>query len=128
MPRRRFAMDSRKFSPISTVITPLCLGIAVLLIAASLAPAVALAHAKVATSSPAEGETAATGLTSIKIAFTEEISPDQSNAQLSHAGGAMMADAKAAVDRADRKVMIITTPALTEGKYTIKWHAVTEDD
>src|SRR5438093_6435084 len=114
-------MDSRKFSPISTVITSLCLGVAVLLIAASFAPAVALAHAKVTSSSPAEGETVASGLNSITINFTEEISPEQSNAQLSHAGGAMMADAKAAVDRADRKVMTITTPALTEGKYTIKW-------
>src|SRR5262249_40092705 len=32
------------------------------------------------------------------------------------------------VDRADRTKMSISTPALAEGKYTVKWHTVTEDD
>ena len=39
-----------------------------------------------------------------------------------------MAGASSAVDKADRTKMTITTPALDIGKYTVKWHTVTEDD
>jgi hypothetical protein len=67
-------------------------------------------------------------LTQVTIIFTEDISPDQSSAQLVGPAGAMTSGVTAAVDRADRTKMTITTPPLADGKYTVKWAAVTEDD
>jgi hypothetical protein len=66
-------------------------------------------------------------LTSITLTFSEEISVEQSAADLSGPSGAV-SGASAAVNRADRKMLTVTTPALTEGKYTLAWKAVTEDD
>jgi len=62
------------------------------------------------------------------LRFTEEISPDQSTAQLVGPNGSAISGVKSAVDRADRTIMNVITPALGEGKYTIKWAAVTDND
>lgn len=101
--------------------------IAALLLVVVVAPAVALAHAEIASSTPASGATVAPGLTQVVINFSEDISVDQSNAQISTTTG-QVSSAQSSVDRANRKLMTIQTPALTPGKYTVKWHAVTEDD
>jgi methionine-rich copper-binding protein CopC len=103
------------------------IAVALLLLAMVIAPGLALAHAEVVTSTPAEGSTVAAGLTQINITFSEDISPDQSAAQL-FKGGTQMSGVTAAVDRAERTKMAITTPALDVGQYQVKWQAVTEDD
>ena len=99
-----------------------------LLLALLIAPGIASAHAEVKSSTPPNGSTAGTGLTEVTIIFTEDISPDQSSAQLVGPAGAMTSGVRAAVDRADRTKMTVTTPPLADGKYTVKWAAVTEDD
>ena len=104
------------------------LGVAALLIALFSAPGGALAHAKLTSSTPADGSTVPPGLTSVSMTFAEEISLTQSTAQLLDASGAAVSGATGAVDKADRTKLTITTPALGEGKYTVKWHSVTEDD
>ena len=88
---------------------------------------VASAHAKLVSSTPAQGATVQPGLTTITLTFNEEISVDQSLAEL-EGNGSMVQGATASVDRASRKTMTITTSALQAGSYTIKWKAVTEDD
>jgi methionine-rich copper-binding protein CopC len=100
----------------------------VLVMMAFAAPGGVFAHAKLASSSPADGATIAPGLTTITLTLTEETSVDQSTSQLLHADGSPVAGATGAVDRADRKKITIITPALAEGKYLVKWHTVTEDD
>jgi methionine-rich copper-binding protein CopC len=109
-------------------ISSLCLVLSAMLLSLALAPGVALAHAHLESSTPAEGATVAPGLTTITLNLTEEVSVDQSTAQLLSADGSPVAGATGSVDRAGRKTLTITTPALTEGKYSVKWHAVTEDD
>jgi methionine-rich copper-binding protein CopC len=104
------------------------LGAAALLLALLVFPNGALAHARLTSSSPADGSTVAPGLTAISLTFGEETSVDQSNAQLMGADGNAVSGATSAVDRSDRTKMTISTPALAEGKYTVKWHTVTEDD
>jgi len=95
--------------------------------ALAIAPGVALAHAKVAFSTPAEGATVPPGLTRIDIRFSEDISPEQSTAQL-FKGSTQVSGATSTVDRADRTKMAINTPALDAGQYQVRWQAVTEDD
>src|SRR5436190_9456528 len=121
-------MQKRIISSLAGIMTVLSAGIVVLLLVALIAPGVALAHAELSSSSPASGQTVAEGLTTITLNFSEEISPDQSNAQLMHPDGSAVAGAMSAVDRANRKVETIQTPGLTAGKYMVKWHSVTEDD
>jgi methionine-rich copper-binding protein CopC len=101
--------------------------IIVLLTALAIAPGMALAHAEVVSSTPADGSTVVAGLAQINITFSEDISPDQSAAQLFKAG-TQMSGVTSAVDRADRTKMSVTAPALDAGQYQLKWQAVTEDD
>lgn len=68
------------------------------------------------------------GLNPITIIFSEEISVDQSSADLVVSGGSPVSGASASVDRADRKKMTIQTSPLQAGTYTVNWKAVTEDD
>jgi LPXTG-motif cell wall-anchored protein len=121
-------MHNKITQSFSRIMLPLSLGVTVLLLVALIAPGVALAHAELASSSPAAGETVAGGLTSITLNFSEEISPDQSTAKLMQADGTAMSGATSSVDRADRKKETLLSPPLTPGKYTVKWHSVTEDD
>lgn len=102
--------------------------LAALLLVAVVSPRVALAHAHLESSTPADGATVAAGLTQVTITFSEEISVDQSNAQLASADGGAVSGVTSAVDRANRNMMTITTPALADGRYTVTWRAVTEDD
>ncbi|HYO51143.1 MAG TPA: copper resistance protein CopC [Chloroflexia bacterium] len=104
------------------------LGVALLLASIGSAPGVALAHARVASSTPANGATVPPGLTDIIINFNEDISVDQSTAQLVNEANNAVLQATAAVDRANRKKMTIKTSPLAAGKYQVKWTAVTEDD
>lgn len=106
---------------------------AILAVAAMLAgmigaPGITWAHARVASSTPANGSTVQPGLTEVVINFTEDVSVDQSTAQISKADGATV-KSTTTVDRANRKKMTIKmdTP-LAAGSYIIRWHTVTEDD
>jgi methionine-rich copper-binding protein CopC len=101
---------------------------AVLLLSLGLNPGVVSAHARVKSSTPANGATVPVGLTDITIIFTEDVSVDQSSAQLVNGQGTVVAGATSAVARAERTKMTVKTPALTEGSYTVKWRAVTEED
>ncbi|HET6312490.1 MAG TPA: copper resistance CopC family protein, partial [Chloroflexia bacterium] len=102
--------------------------VAALLLVAVVGPRVASAHAHLESSTPADGATVASGLTQVTVTFSEEVSVDQSSAQLVSADGSAVSGATGAVDRANRNTMVITTPALADGKYTVTWRAVTEDD
>lgn len=106
----------------------LAIVVAALLLVAVAGPGVASAHAHLESSTPADGATVASGLTQVTMTFSEEVSVDQSNAQIASADGTTVSGATSAVDRANRNMMTITTPALADGRYTVTWRAVTEDD
>ena len=88
----------------------------------------ALGHAEVQSSTPANGSTTGAGITTVTITFTEEVSLDQSTAELSLDRGPALPGVTSAVDRADRKKMTLTAPPLEPGSYVVTWKAVTEDD
>jgi methionine-rich copper-binding protein CopC len=102
--------------------------LAALLLMAVVGPRVASAHAHLESSTPADGATVGSGLTQVVLTFTEEMSVDQSSAQLASADGSAVSGATSAVDKLNRNTLTITTPALADGKYTVTWRAVTEDD
>jgi LPXTG-motif cell wall-anchored protein len=106
----------------------LSFAISALLLALTIAPGLALAHAQIATSSPPNGSTVAPGLTQIILNFTEDVSPEQSSARLIGPDGSTVPGVASAVDRADRTRMTVIIPPLQAGNYTIKWLAVTEND
>ncbi len=106
----------------------LAIVIAALVLVALVGARAASAHAHLESSSPADGATVASGLTQVTLTFSEEVSVDQSSAQLTSADGSAISGATSAVDRANRNTLTITTPALPDGKYTVTWRAVTEDD
>lgn len=106
----------------------LSLLLAALIFVLAVAPSAAFAHAHVVSSTPADGSTVQPGLTQLNITYTEEISAEQSTAQLLSSDGSALSGVTSAVDRAERTKLNISTAALTPGNYTIKWHAVTEDD
>lgn len=91
-------------------------------------PGVAMAHADLVSSTPADGSTVKAGLTEIVLTFNEEISVDQSTGELEGSGGATMSGVTMLVDRAERTKMLIKTAPLAAGSYTVKWKSVTEDD
>ncbi len=103
-------------------------GLFALMLAVTMAGGSASAHAKLTSSTPADGSTVAPGLTTVSMTFGEEASVTKSTAQLLQADGTAMAGVSSAVDKADRTKMSITTPALGAGKYMVKWHTITEDD
>jgi methionine-rich copper-binding protein CopC/predicted SnoaL-like aldol condensation-catalyzing enzyme len=82
----------------------------------------------VESSTPANGSTVQAGLAEIVIVFNEDVSVDQSTAQLTKADGAQV-QSTTSIDRADRTKMTITPASpLNAGSYIVRWHAVTEDD
>jgi methionine-rich copper-binding protein CopC/plastocyanin len=104
------------------------LAVAMLLVSMAWTPGVSWAHARVASSTPANGSTVQAGLAEIVIMFNEDVSVDQSTAQLTKADGAQV-QSTTGVDRANRKKMTIKPASpLTAGSYIVRWHAVTEDD
>ena len=120
---RRFAQnDNLSWSPV------VVLGLALVILLTSLSPGVALAHARVVSSTPANGSTVPAGLAQMEIIFSEDISVTRSSAQVVNDANGSALQTTHAVDRANRKRMTITTAPISEGRYTIKWRAVTEDD
>jgi hypothetical protein len=101
---------------------------AALVLVAVVGTGVASAHAHLESSLPADGATVGPEASKVAMAFSEELSVDQSHAELTSVDGSVVAGTKSEVDRAHRTSMFILTPVLPEGKYTVTWRAVTEDD
>src|SRR3954462_12452424 len=74
-------------------------GVMAVLLSLALTPGLASAHAKLASSDPADGATVPTGVTRITLTFSEEVSVDQSTAQLLDNSGTAVAGATSAVDK-----------------------------
>ncbi len=102
--------------------------IAALVMALALAPGRASAHAKLSSSTPGDGWQVPAGLTQVTLTFDDDLSLEQSNARITQNDGTVVAGTTSAVEKSDRKKVTIQTSPLAEGKYTVKWHAVTADD
>lgn len=91
------------------------------------APHVAWAHATIVKSEPAKDAQLKAAPSAIVLTFNEEIEPAFSSVKVNrHAGKAVAID-KAKVDAVDKKVLRAVVPALSKGKYTVKYSTMGRD-
>lgn len=95
------------------------------ILAALLVPGVALAHAELVSSEPADGSTVGTDPGTISATFSETIDPGRSSMELRSPSGQTVATGT--VD-ASQTSMTLPYPALDPGTYTVRWTTVTPDD
>jgi methionine-rich copper-binding protein CopC len=108
------------------MLVPLILALALLLAG----PRLASAHAKLVSSTPADGAQIALteAPTAVTLTFSEEVAKDVSTIAVTGADGAPVTTGAAAVNFDNPKLVTVGLKALSPGPYTIKWHAVTPDD
>ena len=99
-------------------------GLVAALILVVLGGGVALAHARVVSSVPADGSRVAVPPARILLRFSEDLAPAGSTATATHLDGTPVDGQDAAVDTADRHVLSVGAPNLTPGGYLVHWHAV----
>lgn len=87
----------------------------------------AQAHAKLVSSTPAEGATV-TAPKQVVLMFSEKLQPKFSGVALTMPSMSNMAVATKVSVAKDRVTMTVTpTEPLTPGAYTVSWHAITAD-
>lgn len=108
------------------MLVPLILALALLLAG----PRLASAHAKLVSSTPADGAQIALteAPTAVTLTFNEEVAKDVTTIAVTGADGASVTTGAAAVNFDNPKMVTVGLKALSPGPYTIKWHAVTPDD
>jgi copper resistance protein C len=96
--------------------------------AASLLGSSANAHPTLTSSSPQANASAASSLTEIRLNFSEGVIAKFSDVELKDESGKPIATGAARVDPRDKKQLVVplATP-LMAGRYTVNWHAVSED-
>jgi methionine-rich copper-binding protein CopC len=100
---------------------------AVALIVATLSGNAALAHPVLQSAEPATGSVAASPR-QIRITFNEAVILRFSGVELRDQAGKLIATGKAAVDPANRSVLVVPiSEELPPGNYKVEWHAVSED-
>jgi len=102
------------------------LALAFLLVGAT----VALGHALLVRSEPANKSSTATAPKVVRAWFNEELRVQDSTIIVSDARGRRVDDGKGGVDLndLDRKSMMVRLGPLPPGTYTVKWKAVSVDD
>jgi hypothetical protein len=100
---------------------------AVCIVMLFLLPANLLAHAFLDHADPKVGSVVTTPPKEIKLWFTEEIEPDFSTVEVHDSQGNRFDKQDAHQDSSDKKLMIVSVPALSAGEYTVIWKVVSTD-
>jgi methionine-rich copper-binding protein CopC len=91
-------------------------------------PATALAHAELATVTPADASTVTGAPSEVVMTFTETLDPAKSSIKLVDVGGSVVVEGST-VDSSDAKVMRLPIPAgLVAGTYTARWISASAQD
>lgn len=101
-----------------------------LLLAAAIvwaAPSAAFAHAFLDHAEPKVGSEIAASPGIVKIWFTEEIEPAFSSVQVLDSNGKQIDNKDFHLDPNDKKIAIVSLPALPVGKYKVVWQVVASD-
>jgi copper resistance protein C len=101
------------------------LGAALACLLAGAVAGLAMAHAGLVESDPAEGETVETPAT-LSALFDEELDPESSQVVVRNVAGDEVA--RGGVSDDDELVMTVALPELPAGEYLARWTAVTPDD
>ena len=88
-----------------------------------------MAHGKFVKSEPAPDSVLTVAPKEVRIWFNEELDTKDSNVKVFNAAGAQVDLGNSKVNLEDRKQIAVgLQPVLPNGVYTVKWHAVTDDD
>jgi hypothetical protein len=98
------------------------------LLALVLAPGVALAHAELESSSPADGAVLAVAPAEITGDFSAAVDPARSSMELRGPDGAVLATGGVPGDGPATRMTIAGLPELAPGAYEVRWTTVTADD
>lgn len=91
-------------------------------------PGVALGHADLATSDPADGATLGDPPTEIVQTYTQDLDPGRSSLVLVDTAGAEVARGGVEPGDDDRTMRITDPPTLAPGDYTIRWTTFSTED
>jgi methionine-rich copper-binding protein CopC len=97
-------------------------------LAISLIATAANAHPKLISASPAADVSSKVSPTEIKLNFSEGVIAKFSGVEIKNESGKTIPSGVAATDPKDQKLLVVPLPTpLTAGRYTVIWHAVSED-
>lgn len=96
------------------------------LVTVAAAPA-ALAHTRLASSTPAANSVVSPAPGQLRLQFTDPLELPFSKVKLVDEHGAVVEPAKLAIDPADPKALVAAMPGLRPGTYRVQWSTVTRD-
>lgn len=99
---------------------------AVTAVAAIAAPA-ALAHTRLESSQPAANSVVSPAPAQVRLQFSDPLELPFSKVKLVDDKGAVVEASKLAVDPAEARALIATTPGLHAGAWRVQWSTVTRD-
>jgi len=101
---------------------------ALALMTASLIATTASAHPTLASTNPPANLSTTTTPTEIRLNFTEGVIAKFSGVELKDQSGKAVATGTPVTDPKDKKQLVVPLPTpLLAGRYTVSWHAVSED-
>jgi len=86
-----------------------------------------LAHTRFLMSEPAPDDTLATPPQTVRLWFSHPVEADFSRIEVTDSGGNRVDTKDPARDADDAKVLQVTLPTLSSGKYQVNWTAVSAD-
>ena len=86
-----------------------------------------LAHAVLERASPSAGSEVAVSPREIALTFTEGIEPLFSTVELRDASGSVVPTASPRTEQGNNRRLVVEIPALSNGTYTVIWHATSVD-
>ena len=90
-------------------------------------PVVASAHTRFLMSDPAPDDTLSTPPQAVQLWFSHPVEADFSRIEVTDSNGQRIDNKDLARDADDPKVLRVTLPALSSGKYQVNWTAVSAD-
>ena len=89
--------------------------------------AAAFAHAKLQTSTPADGTAVTAAPTELRLTYNEPVEVSMSTIKVTGAGDTVVATDKVAADPANDKTLVQALPKLAPGDYRVQWNTMGHD-
>lgn len=97
------------------------------LAALTMTTAAAFAHAKLQTSTPADGTTVNVAPSELRLTYNEPIEVSMSTIRITGAGDAAVATDRVTADQANDKTLVQPLPKLAPGDYRVQWNTMGHD-
>ena len=89
--------------------------------------AAAFAHAKLQTSTPADGSTVTAAPTELRLTYNEPVEVSMSTVRITGPSDAAVATDKITADPASDKTLVQALPKLAPGEYRVQWNTMGHD-